>query len=192
MQIPHLTNEEKEILKKIAYESIGYGFEHNQYLLPRLENLPKILAQKGASFVTLYRKDLPIHKNLRGCIGSLIPKDPLAKDVAKNAYSAAFSDPRFLKLTKEEFQTIEIKISLLSPLEKIYPKSFDDLLDSLKPKLDGLYLKTAEGSATFLPDVWDKVSDAKEFLKELYKKADLEIHYPFDKIEWFRYTTTTF
>lgn len=191
MKLP-LIEEEKKILKNIAYQSIEYGLKNQKYLLPKLQILPKNLQQQGASFVTLTRKDLPVHKKLRGCIGTITPKDPIGYDVAKNAYYAAFSDPRFPPLTKEEFPNIEIKISILTPNEKINVKSLQDLLDELNKNIDGLYLKSPKGSATFLPDVWEKVSSKEEFVFELYKKAGLNIQYPFEKIEWFRYKTFSF
>lgn len=186
-----LTNEEKKILKKIAIESIQYGLEKERYLLPKQENLTPNLMQKGASFVTLHKKSNQF-LTLRGCIGSVFPKEALAIDVAKNAYYAAFSDPRFPKLTMEDFPFVELKISVLNPLVKIHPKSFEELLQILRPYLDGLYLKCSHTTATFLPDVWSKVEDAKEFVKELYQKADLELEYPFSKIEWYTYTTINF
>lgn len=191
MQIP-LTEEEKKILKNIAYESIEYGLKNQKYLLPKLQNLPKNLQQKGASFITLTRKDFPVYKNLRGCIGTIIAKDPLSYDVAKNAYYAAFFDSRFAPLTKEELPDIEIKISILTPKEKINAKNLQDLLNQLNPNIDGLYLKSLDGSATFLPDVWQKVSSKEEFVSELYRKAGLNLQYPFEKIEWFRYKTFSF
>ncbi len=186
-----LTEEEKKFLKKIALQSIAYGLEKDRYLLPQKDLLSENLKQKRASFVTLYKTILGNTK-LRGCIGSIHPKDILAYDVAKNAFYSAFSDPRFPRLTKEEFPEIEIKISVLTPLEKINPKTFEELLQILRPKIDGLYLKCPEGTATFLPDVWDIVKSPKEFVLELYDKANVNLQYPFEKIEWFRYLTIHF
>ena len=50
---------------------------------------PKLKEPRGA-FVTLYRKG-----ELRGCIGQIVAKMPLAEAVAAMAEEAAFRDPRF-------------------------------------------------------------------------------------------------
>ncbi|MCS7204292.1 MAG: AmmeMemoRadiSam system protein A [Leptospiraceae bacterium] len=187
-----LTEEEKKILKSIARKSIEYGLIHHKPPKITLENLPKKLHEKKASFVTITLKNLPKEKNLRGCIGSIFPNEPLAMNVSYNAFSAAFKDHRFPPLTEKEFPYVDIKISVLSPLEKISCVSFDDLLSKIRPHVDGIYLKSPDGRATYLPDVWNKIEDKKEFIYHLYKKAELSQNYPFSKIEWFRYTTENF
>jgi AmmeMemoRadiSam system protein A len=177
----------KEILKDIAKKSIEHGLLYNKPCIPYIEDLPKPLQEQKASFVTLTIQD-----QLRGCIGSIFAQNPLAVDVAENAFNAAFRDPRFSPLKKEEFPLIEIKISVLSPFEKINAKNLKELFSIIREYKDGIYLKSPDGRATFLPDVWEKVPSKEVFIQELYRKAHLPTDYPFNKIEWYRYTTESF
>ncbi len=186
-----LSNIDKETLRKIAQDSILSGLD-NRYLKIDKSKLSNALKEKKASFVTLTYKNQPEEKNLRGCIGSIIPDTILAEDVANNAYNAAFRDPRFPSLRKEEFPYIDIKISVLSPLEILQVRNFEDLFNKIEPFKDGIYLKTREGSATFLPEVWKKIPDKEKFILELFKKAHLPNYYDFLSIKWYRYRTETF
>ncbi len=72
-------------------------------------DVPDELLEARATFVTL-----TLNGNLRGCIGMLEACRPLAEDVAENAVSAAFHDPHFPPLTADEFESLEIHISVLS------------------------------------------------------------------------------
>jgi AmmeMemoRadiSam system protein A len=68
------------------------------------------LKQPGATFVTLTQ-----HGQLRGCIGSLEAWRKLDADVNANAKAAAFRDPRFNSLTRDEFDHTRVEVSLLTP-----------------------------------------------------------------------------
>ncbi|GIX40578.1 MAG: hypothetical protein KatS3mg129_0311 [Leptospiraceae bacterium] len=187
-----LNEKEKKLLKDIAYKSIEYGLLYHKSFIPDLTNLPESLKEKKASFVTITDKILPEDRSLRGCIGSIFAEYPLAEDIARNAFNAAFRDPRFPPLSKDEFEHIDIKISILSPFEKIKAKNFKELLSQIRENIDGIYLKSPDGRATFLPDVWEKVPSKEVFIYELYRKAGLSIDYPFSQIEWYKYTTERF
>ncbi len=63
----------------------------------------------GACFVTLYRGD-----ELHGCIGSLEAHQPLLRDVADNAVSAALRDPRATPIVLGDEQQLRVEVSLLS------------------------------------------------------------------------------
>lgn len=126
------------------------------------------LNQLGASFVTL-----TIEGKLRGCIGSLSPSRPLGEDVAANALAAAFQDPRFAPLTREEWQRCEIEVSLLSPPRSLPFADEEELLSQLAPGEDGVILEHQGKRATFLPQVWQGLPDKRLFLGELVKKAGL-------------------
>lgn len=74
-----------------------------------------ILQEPRGLFVTLHT---PIGA-LRGCIGYIEPVDTLYKSVIAMAKASAFQDPRFAPVTKEEFASLEIEITVLSPLRRI-------------------------------------------------------------------------
>ena len=94
-----------------------------------------VLDTPGATFVTLFA-----HGELRGCVGTLEPRRPLAIDVRENALGAAFRDSRFLPLTAVEFAATWVDVSLLSPSESLKFTGEEDLLRQLNPGVDGLTL----------------------------------------------------
>jgi len=150
------------------------------------ENQPW-LHDKGASFVTL-----TMNQHLRGCIGSLEAHRPLLLDVKVNAYAAAFRDPRFSPLTIAELDTTEIEISLLSPQQPLSFKDEADALAQLQPQIDGIVFKYGRYRSTFLPQVWEQLTDATTFMAHLKHKAGLHPEFWHDDVELYRYTVTKF
>lgn len=135
-------------------------------LAPRGTAAHPALAEPGATFVTLR-----LDAELRGCIGSLEARRPLAVDVRANAVAAAFGDPRFPPLAAGEYVRTSVEVSLLSRPE---PLAFDDeehLLRQLRPGVDGVVLHSGHRRATFLPQVWESLSDPREFIAALRQKA---------------------
>jgi hypothetical protein len=141
----------------------------------------------AASFVTINLKG-----RLRGCIGSLKAHRPLAADIAWNAVSAGFEDPRFSPLTAPEFQAGELEISILSNPAPLAFESQDDLLSKLRPHRDGLILESSGRRGTFLPKVWEGLPTPEAFLNGLKVKAGLSRDHWADDVKVWRYTTETF
>jgi len=169
MEEQTLSTEEKRILLRLAREAIREGLRQPA-ALPALdlEELPRRLQEDGATFVTL-----TLAGNLRGCIGSLVARQPLAVDVRHNALAAAFNDPRFMPLTAAEFPRIKVEVSVLSPSQPLAYDGPDDLLRKLRPGVDGVVLERGWHRATFLPQVWEQLPDPEEFLAHLCYKAGL-------------------
>jgi AmmeMemoRadiSam system protein A len=126
------------------------------------------LAAPGATFVTLTKDG-----QLRGCMGSLSAARPLGQDVASNARASAFEDPRFPKLTREEWPRCAIEVSLLSAPKPIRFADEADLLGQIRAGEDGLILECDGKRATYLPQVWEMIPDKRQFLDELMRKAGL-------------------
>lgn len=126
------------------------------------------LSKKGAVFVTLTQNG-----ELRGCIGSLVATRSLLDDLVHHAKNAAFRDPRFLPLTHEEFETIEIELSILSEPENLPYKDIEDLKAKIEPNIHGVILQHQGKSATFLPQVWEQLPDFDTFFSHLCQKAGL-------------------
>ena len=126
------------------------------------------LKQATGTFVTLTIKD-----ELRGCIGQIIPKDPIEKTIKQNAVSAAFYDPRFPQLETEEFDLLKLEISILSKPEQLIYDGAEDLLKKIQQNVQGLIIKLGGHSATFLPQVWEEIKTKEEFLMHLCMKASL-------------------
>ncbi|OIO69252.1 MAG: AMMECR1 domain-containing protein [Zetaproteobacteria bacterium CG1_02_55_237] len=126
------------------------------------------LRYKGACFVTLHKGG-----NLRGCIGSLLAHRPLGEDVAVNALSAAFHDPRFEPLARDEFAEIDIEVSVLSTPEPVFPTDEATLMAQLRPGIDGVIIEYGPHRSTFLPQVWEQLPDPALFLAHLKQKGGL-------------------
>ena len=124
------------------------------------------LDQVGATFVTLLRAGA-----LRGCIGSLEAARPIGADVADNALGAAFRDPRFPALKRDEWPLCSVEVSLLSAPKPIRFADEDQLLALIRAGEDGLILEAGGRRATFLPQVWESIADTRQFLDELMRKA---------------------
>jgi AmmeMemoRadiSam system protein B/AmmeMemoRadiSam system protein A len=143
------------------------------------------LDEPGASFVTLTRLG-----ELRGCIGTLEAHRPLGVDVRENAVAAAFRDPRFMPLSREEFDDIRVEVSLLSPSEPLLVASEDDALARLRPGVDGVVFEYGHTRSTFLPQVWEQLPEPSEFLAHLKRKAGLPTDFWADQVRLSRYTVS--
>jgi AmmeMemoRadiSam system protein A len=165
-----LTVEEQNILLRLARESIERVVRGQELYPLDLSALPSRLQEEGCSFVTLTS-----HGHLRGCIGSLEPHESLAEDVREHAVGAALKDPRFPEVTEDELNGLQIEVSrLTSPVPLDYGDA-NDLLSKLRPHVDGVILRDdSQRRATFLPQVWEKISDPAEFLDNLCYKMGLE------------------
>ncbi len=141
------------------------------------------LMEERATFVTL-----EIDGQLRGCIGMLEACRPLAEDVAENAFAAAFRDPRFPPVSPAELDELEISISVLSPPEEMAFPSEADLLEQIRPGVDGLILQEGFRKGTFLPSVWEQLPETEAFFEHLKLKAGLSPGHWSDTLRVFRYT----
>ena len=136
--------------------------------VPENELSKTIFNEQRGTFVTL-----KINDQLRGCIGNLLPDKSIIDGVRDNAINAAFHDPRFPPLSKDELDRVAIEISLLTRPEPLEYNDSADLLAKLRPGVDGLIIRKGPYSATFLPQVWDQLPDKKAFLSHLCAKAGL-------------------
>jgi AmmeMemoRadiSam system protein A len=179
-----LNEADRKCLLALARSSILHGLQSGGPVIVNLSDYPPELAERRATFATLQ-----INQRLRGCIGVLEAIRPLAQDVAENAYSAAFKDPRFPPLRMDEFDDLEIHLSILTPAEPIVFNSEQDLLSQLRPDIDGLILQEGHRRGTFLPSVWESLPDPVQFLRHLKQKAGLEPNYWSETIKVSRYQT---
>jgi AmmeMemoRadiSam system protein A len=143
------------------------------------------LRDPGATFVTLMHAG-----KLRGCIGTLEAHRPLAEDVTANAVAAAFKDPRFEPLTRDEFADVEIEVSLLSAAEPLPVEDEAAVLAQLRPGIDGVIFEYGRHRSTFLPQVWEQLTDPAEFMAQLKYKAGLPPDFWSDEVRLARYTVS--
>ncbi len=179
--------EQRSLLLRLASDSIHSGLEHGKPLKVDLVDYTPELREQRASFVTLHKQG-----QLRGCIGSLRALRPLVEDISENAYAAAFRDPRFNPVEQAEFDQLKLSISILTPATPMNFASEQDLLDQLRPGIDGLILKDGRRRGTFLPSVWEQLPEKQVFLQHLKLKAGLPVDYWSESIEISRYETESF
>jgi len=160
----------EKIIKDLAILAINNKL--NGTKIPSKYDIVKQYPQfvlKKATFVTLKQQG-----RLRGCIGSLVAHRELYDDIINNAQSAAFKDPRFPPLTKDELDKTTIEISLLSDAILVPYNDIDDLKSKIIIGEDGIILKLKDKQATFLPQVWENLQTFEIFFEHLCKKARLE------------------
>jgi AmmeMemoRadiSam system protein A len=183
-----LSGPDRTTLLAIARRSIEHGLQYGRKLQIDAQDYPDALRTCQASFVTLH-----LQQQLRGCIGALQASLPLVRDVAEHAFAAAFEDPRFAALTSAEFSpALTVHISVLSPSEPLECHSEAELLNLLRPGVDGLTLHYRQQRGTFLPAVWENVPEPREFLAHLKQKAGLDKNFWSDEMRFERYTTESF
>jgi AmmeMemoRadiSam system protein B/AmmeMemoRadiSam system protein A len=136
------TDDDRAALFKAARASIVSGLERKAPCKSGNSEGSDAIRKSGGIFVTLY-----LNGALRGCIGRIVSSDPIIDNVAEMAYSAAFSDPRFPPLSCDEYDMIEIEISVLSPLKRVYNK------DEIVIGKHGLFMRQEGRSGVLLPQV---------------------------------------
>ncbi len=145
----HLSDDEKRMLKDMALTSITDSLDGKRIETPK--SLTATLKQKCGAFVSLHKQG-----RLRGCIGHFGEDVPLHEIVAEMARAAAFEDPRFAPVRKDELEDIDIEISVLTPMRRIQS------LDEFELHRHGIYIRKGYRSGTYLPQVADEVNWTKE------------------------------
>jgi len=170
-------------LVEVTERSVVLAVTKGHVWVPRPEDYPPALRERGAAFVTL-RED----GRLRGCIGTLVAVDSLVVTVADRARAAALDDPRFPPVSRRELADLDVSVSVLSPMRALPVAGYEDLLGKVRPGVDGLMIQAVYHAATFLPSVWEELPEPAEFLAHLWLKARLTPGAWPDGMAVFRYT----
>jgi AmmeMemoRadiSam system protein A len=158
-----LNPEQRTTLLRIARESIEAGLEGRRPGVD-LSALDGDLQRPSGAFVTLNERS----GDLRGCIGSIEAVAPLAQAVASSAVNAAFRDPRFYPVTKEELPDLHIEISVMSPIVPVQD------INDIEVGRDGLIVSRGSRAGLLLPQVaTDYGWDRDTFLRQTCIKAGL-------------------
>ncbi|MBD3373516.1 AmmeMemoRadiSam system protein A [candidate division KSB1 bacterium] len=173
---------EQQTLLTLARQSIIAAVT-NKSSSPVLKEPAERLAEKRGAFVTLH-----LEGQLKGCIGYIFAVKPLWQTVVEAASSAALRDPRFSPVETDQVDTLNIEISVLSPLQKI------DDIEEIEIGRDGLLISQQGKSGLLLPQVaaehhWD----AKTFVEQTCRKAGLSRHaYLEQETELFTFSAQVF
>ncbi len=124
---------------------------------------------------------------MRGCIGSLQAHRDLAGDVRANAVAAALRDPRFEPLSAAELGRTRVEVSVLTPAQPLTFRSEAEALAQLRPGVDGVIFTCGRHRSTFLPQVWEQLPDATQFMAQLKRKAGLAADFWSEDVQLSRY-----
>jgi len=157
-----LTDEERTTLLSIARQSIEAALD-GRVLDDSAFTLTAALRRVAGTFVTLSKQ-----RELRGCIGTIEPVEPLYRSVVRNAVNAAFGDPRFPPLSRSEWPVVAVQVSVMGPIERVADTS------EIVPGRDGLIVRRGGRAGLLLPQVasewgWDR----ETFLGQTCLKAGL-------------------
>ena len=158
-----LTPSQRTRLLSIARISIESVLEGVRPHIDETALDPELIRPSGA-FVSLHTHE----GDLRGCIGTIHPVAPLCHAVSSNAINAAFRDPRFYPLEREELPRVHIEISVMSPIEVVTD------VGTILIGRDGLIITRGSRAGLLLPQVASEYGwDAETFLAHTCQKAGL-------------------
>ena len=162
------TDEEGRIAVKAARKVVERVLERGE--VPKID-FPEKFNTKYGVFTTI--STYP-ERELRGCIGFPEPVLPLREALVDSAISAAFRDPRFPPLRRDEVDGVVFEVSLLRPPEEVKVRRRKELLDRIKVGKHGLIVERGFYKGLLLPQVpvewgWD----TEEFLAQTCWKAGL-------------------
>jgi len=155
-------------LISLARKSIEAGIQ--RHFDKELEEASQFHKKSGI-FVSLYNG-----KNLRGCVGVVMPVMSLRKATVEAAQAAAFSDPRFYPITESELKHVRIEVSVLTEPEMIDKSGAKsaDILKGIKVGRDGLLVKYSGFSGLLLPQVAvEQGWGAQKFMEQTCIKAGI-------------------
>ncbi len=156
-----------KLARKIIFE---YLTEKDMDEPPEEAFADSIFKEKCGAFVTLH-----ISGALRGCIGYIQGVKAIPDTIKDMAISSAFQDPRFSSLTIDEYDKIDIEISVLSPIEVVSG------ISEIVVGRDGIIISKGARSGLLLPQVaTEQKWDIFTFLENTCYKAGL----PGDAWKW--------
>lgn len=158
---PEYSPKERQWLLQVAHESI-LAFLEGRELSPFTAS-PHLSEPRGV-FTTLYW-----HGKLRGCVGFPTATMPVYRAVLEAARAAAFDDPRFIPVKLEEARSLQVSISVLSPLRTVSA-------EQIEVGRHGLVISVGAQRGLLLPQVpvehgWDRIT----FLEQTCRKAGLPL-----------------
>ena len=161
------TREEQTLLLTLARRTLEAITSNGNVPSVDFGDLPAAVTAERACFVTLRRHE---DGSLRGCTGTLVARHPLIQEVIQMTIQTARHDPRFYPVEAHEVAGLHLEISVLTPSEPLDFDGPDDLLEKIRPGVDGVTLQLGSRRATFLPVVWQSHPDPAIFLELLSEK----------------------
>ena len=183
-----LTPVQRRVLLETAYAALRHLAETGKVPNVQVESFPWPQRALRRTVVN-HEKE----RQFRGCVGTLLSANPLVADVVANTYKSAVQDPRFKSMTPNELGKARVTISILSHMRSMTFGSDGELIDKLRPDVDGLAIRDGELQSLFLPKVWDLLPQPPDFLRRLKEKAGLPPAAPLSRdAQAFHFTAETF
>lgn len=160
-----LSGDERRWLLRLARETMVAAVCGDALPKP-LEPEGRLSARAGV-FVSLHAQG-----DLRGCIGQLSMKQPLYLALIEAARGAALEDPRFFPVSPGELASLEIEISVLSPMREIAAAEAEQAIEIGR---HGLMVSQHGRRGLLLPQVPGRYDwGPREFLQQTCRKAGLD------------------
>lgn len=170
--------EESNPYVRLARESVEFYLNKGRVLkkIPYYITDEMINVKRGV-FVSLKK-----YGDLRGCIGTIFPAaDNVAEEIMRNAVGAAFNDPRFYEVKKEELLDIVFSVDILTEPEPSCKEELD-------PEQYGVIVRKGRKTGLLLPNLEGVDTVEKQLLIALEKagiKSDEE--YKIERFKVVRY-----
>ena len=163
-----ITIEEGIELVRLARTSVESYIKNGKII-----NSPIKSNKKSGVFVTVYHLNIKnSQKNLRGCIGYIIPLKNIHDLVIAAAINAATKDLRFSAISERELDEVIFEVSVLTKPLLIRVDNSDVSLNKIVIGRDGLMLESGYGSGLFLPQVpVEQKWNVREYLTNLCYKT---------------------
>ena len=166
-------NREESWPVRLAKESLRFYMAHSKIMPEASGPLPPESAKRAGVFVSLKKKG-----QLRGCIGTILPTQvDAAREIIRNAISAATEDPRFDPVVASELDDLDVSVDILGNPERV------DSMDKLDPQRYGVIVRHAGRSGVLLPDL-EGIDSASEQVSIACRKAGI---YPDQTVELYRF-----
>jgi AmmeMemoRadiSam system protein A len=156
-----LNPQQRQQLLQIARETIEAALDGRRVEV-NLADYDEVLRRPAGAFVSLHTNG----GDLRGCVGSIVPTAPLVQAVVTSAMNAAFRDPRFRPVGRDEVPRLHLEISVMGPIERVTDVS------EIEVGRDGLIISRGGRTGLLLPQVATEYGwDRETFLSQTCMKA---------------------
>jgi len=178
-----LAETDAEHLRALARASVELTVLGGRVEGSDMGRVPPALAARRATVVTLRHNG-----ETRGSAGTIEADRALAASVVRNA-AAACADPRLPSIQPPELAGLSMTISIVSPIERIFPQTWDELGQLLVPGQHGVLVTSPAGRAAQLPAMWSRLRSHDEFVGTVAKKAHVDGPDRVTEAAWYRFET---
>ncbi len=177
-----ITKAQGNLLLKLARKAIEEALKHKTVKVAATMREQKAFSQQPGVFVTILKNG-----ELRGSMGYSQGTYPLIDGVVMAARDAAFKDPRFKAVGKNELRQLRIRIDVLSKFQLTR-------VSGIKPRTHGIFIEYGLFRALQLPEDARKYKwTAAETVQNALRKAGLAPELWSDRnVRIYRFTTQKF